>query len=193
MRRSRVLLVPETERVLRSRLRRPGPPPRRCGLRVSMCGCDQGHGHRTAEGRVIGVDLADGTGIDRPVVSQRRRRPWAPGSLAGRVQLQDPWTDHPPDQGPSDLSGLWPRTPFPARFRWSPTPPAGSTSAPRRADNRLLIGSIRHEDEQEVGTTPDVFNGNIDAAYRDVKIHALHHRIPYAAVPRHIAGVRHVR
>ena len=36
---------------------------------------------------------------------------------------------------------------------------------------------------------PDVFNGNIDAAFRDVKIHALHHRIPSLPYRGRITGV----
>ncbi|MFO7548765.1 MAG: FAD-dependent oxidoreductase [Acidimicrobiia bacterium] len=57
----------------------------------------------------------------------------------------------------------------------------GSTGIYLRPDaggTRILFGSVLPEDEEEVVADPDDFPRHADAAFRDRKIHALHHRIP---------------
>ena len=60
---------------------------------------------------------------------------------------------------------------------------------PEASGQQILVGSILEADEQEVVADPDVFNGNIDAGYRDLKIHALHHRIPSLPYRGKIEGI----
>lgn len=126
---------------------------------------------RRAGGRVEGVTLADGSRIAADVVVNAAG-PWATrlNRMAG-VDLA--WTLHPTRvqvlyRGwPSDLGAL-------------PVVAESSAGLYLRPDGpeRLLFGSVLPEDEEEVVDDPDDFRRGADAAFRDSKIHALHHRIP---------------
>ena len=142
----------------------------------------------TQGGRVTGVDLADGTGIDAPVVINAAG-PWAPrvARLAGFDYKTHGWTIHPIRA--QVIYREWPRDVVPGPLPVVADSSGGIYFRPEAGGQQILIGSIREEDEQEVVADPDVFNGNIDAAFRDVKIHALHHRIPSLPYRGHIAGV----
>ena len=130
---------------------------------------------RTSGGRVEGVDLSDGSSIDAPVVVNAAG-PWAPRVAAMAGFDYEPWTIQPIRA--QVIYREWDQEAVPG-----PLPVVGDGSSgiyfrPEASGQNLLVGSIREEDEQEVVEDPDVFNNNIDAAFRDIKIHGLHHRIP---------------
>lgn len=145
-------------------------------------------GIRTAGGRVTGVDLADGTGIDAPVVVNAAG-PWAPqvARMAGFDYKRHGWTIHPIRA--QVIYREWPRDAVPGPIPVVADASGGIYFRPEAGGQQILVGSIREEDEQEFVPDPDVFNGSIDAAFRDVKIHALHHRIPSLPYRGQITGV----
>lgn len=126
---------------------------------------------RTRGGKVTGVELADGRRIDAGVVVNAAG-PWCSriNALAGLelrwhlepTRVQVIFRDWPADLGPIPVVG------------------DGTTGVYFRPDARgarVLLGSIRPEDEEEV-VDPDTFRRGADAAFRDLNIHALHHRVP---------------
>lgn len=130
---------------------------------------------RVSGGKVDGVDLSDGTSIDAPVVVNAAG-PWAPQLSAMAGFDYRPWTIKPIRA--QVIYREWDQEAVPG-----PLPVVGDGSAgiyfrPEASGQNILVGSIREEDEQEVVDDPDDFNNNIDTAFRDVKIHGLHHRIP---------------
>jgi sarcosine oxidase subunit beta len=129
---------------------------------------------RAAGGRIEGVGLADGGSIDAPVVVNASG-PWA-ARVARMAGLEWNWTIRPIRA--QVIYREWPRDIVPG-----PLPVVGDSSSgiylrPEASGQQILLGSILHEDEQEVVEDPDRFNNNLDASFRDAKIHALHHRIP---------------
>lgn len=129
---------------------------------------------RVAGGRVAGVDVAGGGSIDAPVVVNAAG-PWA-ARVAAMAGLDWKWTIRPIRA--QVMYREWPRDLVPG-----PLPVLGDSSAgiylrPEASGQQILVGSVLHEDEQEVVEDPDAFNHNLDASFRDTKIHALHHRIP---------------
>ena len=139
---------------------------------------------RTTGGRVDGVHLADGSVIDAPVVVNAAG-PWGP-ALARMAGLDWEWNMYPIRaqviyrEWPSEVRG--------------PLPVVGDDSGgiyfrPETAGAQILVGSIREEDELERIDEPDHFNQSIDAAFKDTKIHALHHRIPSLPYRGSITGV----
>lgn len=142
-------------------------------------------GIRTTGGRVEGVDLADGTSIDAPVVVNAAG-PWA-SQVADMAGLEWKWTIRPIRA--QVIYREWPRGIVPG-----PLPVLGDSSSgiylrPEASGQQILVGSVLHEDEQEVVEDPDSFNNNLDASFRDTKIHALHHRIPSLPHRGQITGV----
>ena len=141
-------------------------------------------GVRTSSGAVDGVDLADGSGIDAGVVVNAAG-PWAP-QLAQMAGLEWKWTIHPIRaqviyrEWNEEVAG-----PLPVVADSS----SGIYFRPETGGQQILVGSIREEDEREVVTDPDVFNGNIDRAFRDTKIYGLHHRIPTLPYKGAITGL----
>jgi len=139
---------------------------------------------RVAGGRVEGVDLADGTSIDAPMLINASG-PWA-RQLAKMAGLDPGWSLKPiraqvvyrewPDEVPGPLPVVGDES-------------GGIYMRPEAGDSQILFGSIREEDEQEEIFDPDSFNQNIDAEFRDRKIHALHHRIPALPYRGAITGV----
>jgi glycine/D-amino acid oxidase-like deaminating enzyme len=141
---------------------------------------------RTSGGKVDGVDLSDGTSIDAPVVINAAG-PWAPRVAAMAGFDYKPWTIKPIRA--QVIYREWDQTAVPG-----PLPVVGDASGgvyfrPEASGQNILVGSIREEDEREIVDDPDVFNNNIDAAFRDVKIHALHHRIPALPYRGQITGL----
>ena len=142
-------------------------------------------GVRTTGGRVDGVDLADGTGIDAPVVVNAAG-PWA-SQLADMAGLDFGWTIKPiraqviyRERDPELVPG--------------PIPVIGDSSGgiylrPESDGQQILVGSILEEDEQDYVDDPDDFNNNLDAAFRDTKIYALHHRFPTLPYKGGITGL----
>jgi glycine/D-amino acid oxidase-like deaminating enzyme len=62
---------------------------------------------------------------------------------------------------------------------------------PEAGGGQIILGSILEEDEME-DADPDDYNVNADRAFIDLKIHALHHRIPslpYVGVPGGMASL----
>jgi sarcosine oxidase subunit beta len=132
-------------------------------------------GIRVTGGRVDGVDLSDGTSIDAPFVVNAAG-PWGPRVAAMAGFDFSPWRITPIRA--QVLYKEWDRSAAPG-----PLPVVGDGSGgvyfrPEASGQNILVGSIREEDEQEIVADPDDFNNNIDAAFRDIKVHALHHRIP---------------
>ncbi len=126
---------------------------------------------RRQGGRVVGVGVGDGTGIDAPVVVNAAG-PWCNrvNSLAGLdlrwtldpTRVQVIYRDWPADLGP-----------IPAVADAS----TGVYFRPDARGTRVLVGSILAEDEEEV-VDPDHVRPTADPSFRDLKIHALHHRVP---------------
>jgi glycine/D-amino acid oxidase-like deaminating enzyme len=127
----------------------------------------------TAGGRVHGVELADGSTIDAPVVVNAAG-PWA-RKLAAMAGIDLGWSLRPIRaqviyrEWPAEVPG-----PLPVVADQS----GGVYFRPETGGQQILVGSIREEDEQEEVPNPDDLNPNIDAAFRDTKIYSLHHRIP---------------
>lgn len=132
-------------------------------------------GIRVSGGKVDGVDLSDGTSIDAPVVVNAAG-PWAPRVAAMAGFDYKPWTIKPIRA--QVIYREWDQTAVPGPLPVVGDGAGGVYFRPEASGQNILMGSIREEDEQEIVDDPDVFNNNIDAAFRDFKIHALHHRIP---------------
>jgi len=141
---------------------------------------------RTSGGAVVGVDLGDGTAIDAPVVVNAAG-PWASRLAATAGFDYSPWTIHPIRA--QVIYREWPDDEVPGPLPIVGDAAGGIYFRPEASGQQILVGSILEEDEQEVVTDPDIFNGNIDAAFRDVKIHALHHRIPSLPYRGQIGGI----
>ncbi|MDH5373662.1 MAG: FAD-binding oxidoreductase [Acidimicrobiia bacterium] len=129
-------------------------------------------GIRKEGGRVVGVELADGSSIDAGLV----------------INAAGPWCNRLNELAGLDLA--WPLQPtrvqvayrdWPAGLGSLPIVVEASTGIyfrPDAAGSRILFGSVLEEDEQELVEDPDNFKTGADAAFRDLKIHGLHHRIP---------------
>jgi glycine/D-amino acid oxidase-like deaminating enzyme len=142
-------------------------------------------GVRVAGDRIEGVDLADGTSIDSPVVVNAAG-PWAQ-RIAAMAGFEYGWTIRPIRA--QVIYREWPRDVVPGPLPVVADSSAGVYLRPEASGQQILVGSILHDDEQEVVDDPDHFNGNIDAAFRDLKIHALHHRIPSLPYRGQITGL----
>ncbi len=127
---------------------------------------------RRSGGKVIGVGISDGTSIDAGLV----------------INAAGPWANHVNQA--AGWESAWPLDPtriqvgyrdWPADLGPVPVTLDSSTGIyfrPDAAGSRVLFGSVLEEDEQESVEDPDHFNAAADAAFRDIKIHGLHHRIP---------------
>jgi glycine/D-amino acid oxidase-like deaminating enzyme len=130
-------------------------------------------GIRSLGGRVQGVDLAGGGGIDAPVVINAAG-PWC-NRLTALAGLELGWTLRPTRV--QVLFRDWPEE-VPG-----PLPVVGDISSgvyfrPESRGQRILLGSTRPEDERERVGDPDDFDRSLDPQFRDHKIHGLHHRLP---------------
>ncbi len=136
--------------------------------------------------RVRGVTLADGSTIDAGLVINAAG-PWcnAVNAMAG---LEMPWS-LVPTRIQVIYRALPPEVP-------RPIPVVGDAAGgiyfrPEAGGGQIIVGSILEEDELEIAD-PDDYNASADRAFIDLKIHALHHRIPslpYVGVPGGMASL----
>jgi len=137
-------------------------------------------------GRVRGVTLADGSTIDAGLVINAAG-PWC-NQINAMVGLDMPWTLVPTRVQVvyRDLPPIVPR-PIPVICDAA----GGVYLRPEAGDGQIILGSILEEDELE-SADPDSYNGAADRAYIDLKIHALHHRLPslpYRGIPGGMASL----
>ncbi len=123
-------------------------------------------------GRATGVALGDGSRIDAGVVINAAG-PWC-NRVNAMAGLDLEW-DLVPTRVQVVYRDLPPEVP-------RPIPVVGDGSSgiyfrPESADQQILMGSLLEEDEREE-VDPDSFKETADREYVDLKIHALHHRIP---------------
>ncbi len=123
-------------------------------------------------GKARAVVLADGSQIDADIIVNAAG-PWCNeiDKMAGLV--------HDWDLAPTRIEVVY-RTFAPEVPR--PLPVVGDITSgiyfrPETADQQILMGSTLEEDEQELAD-PDDYNRVAGRAFTDLKIHALHHRIP---------------
>lgn len=129
-------------------------------------------GVRTRGGRVVGVDLAEGTEIDAGLV----------------VNAAGPWCNALNRMAGAELAWHLEPTRVQVGYREWPAglavPPVcadyttGLYVRPELGGQQVLFGSVLAEDEEEVVADPDQFSRTIDASFRDLKIHGVHHRFP---------------
>jgi sarcosine oxidase, subunit beta len=121
----------------------------------------------TDGGKVTGIETADGTRIDAGLV----------------INAAGPWCNRL-----NALAGVefgWPLTPTRVQVVYrtmgeqiGPLPVTADHDIYLRPDGaQILFGSVLPEDERETAN-PDDYRTSVDAAFKDTKIHALHHRIP---------------
>ena len=136
--------------------------------------------------RATSVVLADGTTIDAGLVINAAG-PWC-NRINAMVGLEMSWTLDPTRIQViyRDLPGSVPR----------PIPVVGDAAGgiyfrPEAGDGQIILGSILEEDEQET-VDPDDYLTVADRSWIDLKIYALHHRIPslpYTGVPGGMANL----
>ena len=123
-------------------------------------------------GRVTGVGLSNGTHIDAGVVINAAG-PWC-NEINAMAGLELTW-----DLIPTRVQVLY--RDLPAEVP-QPLPVVGDRSTgiyfrPESAGQQILMGSLLEEDEEEEAD-PETYNRVADRSYVNLKIHALHHRIP---------------
>jgi glycine/D-amino acid oxidase-like deaminating enzyme len=134
-------------------------------------------------GRVEGVRLGDGDVISAGLVINASG-PWCNvvNAMAG---WEHRWTLHPTRiqtvyrEWPSDLGAL-------------PGAADSSTGIYFRPDSggrRILVGSVREEDELEVVDDPDDFKRSPDAAFSERILASLHHRVPGLEPRGQVSGI----
>lgn len=139
---------------------------------------------RSGGGRVRGVDLDDGSGIDAPVVVNAAG-PWCNtiNSMAG-IELR--WTLRPTRvQVLFRVCGADPCAGLPLVADAG----GGIYFRPESLGQQLLVGSIRPEDESERVADPDHFDRGLDADVQQRLLHALHHRLPSLSHRGRVTGI----
>lgn len=133
--------------------------------------------------RVTGVRLASGEQIGAGLVVNAAG-PWC-NRLNEAAGVHHRWTLQPTRiqtlyrDLPGDLA------PLPIVAEGS----AGVYLRPDARGTRILFGSVLPEDEDEVVGDPDDFPRHADAAFRELKIHGLHHRLPALEHRGTLAGI----
>ena len=125
-----------------------------------------------AGGRVSGVALGDGSRLGAGVVINAAG-PWC-NRVNAMAGLDLEW-DLVPTRVQVVYRDLPPEVPRPIPVVGDGT--SGIYFRPESAGQQILMGSLLEEDEQEE-VDPDSFKESADRDYVDLKIHALHHRIP---------------
>ena len=139
---------------------------------------------RSQGGRVQGVELADGSRIDAPVVVNAAG-PWC-NTVNAMAGLELAWTLRP--------------TRVQVMYRVSTGEVRGELPLvcdavggvyfrPESQGQQVLVGSIRPEDEQEEVRDPDDFDRSLDADMRQRLLHALHHRLPSLQYRGRVTGI----
>jgi sarcosine oxidase subunit beta len=141
---------------------------------------------RVDSGRVIGVDLADGTAIDVGMVINAAG-PWC-NRISAMAGLDTGW-----DLDPTRIQVVYRTLPadVPRPIPVTGDAPGGIYFRPEAGDGQIIMGSVLEVDEQE-HADPDNYNMAADRSWIDLKIHALHHRIPslpYSGVPGGMANL----
>jgi sarcosine oxidase subunit beta len=139
---------------------------------------------RSAGGRVQGIDLADGSSLDAPVIVNAAG-PWC-NELNALAGLELGWTLRPTRvqvmfrvSSGDDFGGL----PLVADAA------AGIYFRPESRGAQLLVGSIRGEDERELVADPDHYDRTIDADMQARLLDALYHRLPSLPRRGRVTGV----
>lgn len=143
-------------------------------------------GVTTAGERVTGVELSDGTEISAGLVVNAAG-PWC-NRINAMAGVEHPWNLVPTRIQViyRDLPPVVPR-PIPVVGDAS----GGSYLRPEAGGGQIILGSILEEDELEA-VDPDTYNAAADRSWIDLKIHALHHRIPslpYSGIPGGMASL----
>lgn len=137
-------------------------------------------------GRVRGVAVGDGSTIDAGLVINAAG-PWC-NAINAMAGLEMPWSLIP-TRVQVIYRALPPDVP-------TPIPVVGDAAGgiyfrPEAGGGQIILGSILEEDELEIAD-PDDYNAAADRAFIDLKIHALHHRIPalpHVGVPGGMAAL----
>jgi glycine/D-amino acid oxidase-like deaminating enzyme len=137
-------------------------------------------------GRARAVMLADGSTIDAGLVINAAG-PWC-NRINAMAGLEMPWL-LVPTRVQVIYRSLPPEVP-------RPIPVVGDAAGgvyfrPEAGGGQIILGSILEEDELETAD-PDSYNAAADRAFIDIKIHALHHRVPslpYVGVPGGMASL----
>jgi glycine/D-amino acid oxidase-like deaminating enzyme len=138
------------------------------------------------KGKVRGVVLADGASIDAGLV----------------INAAGPWCNRINTMAGLDLDWSLVPTRIQVVYRTlqaevpRPIPVVGDAAGgvyfrPEAGGGQIILGSILEEDEIEAAD-PDSYNIAADRSFIDLKIHALHHRIPslpYVGVPGGMASL----
>ncbi|MPZ52744.1 MAG: FAD-dependent oxidoreductase [Acidimicrobiia bacterium] len=135
---------------------------------------------------VSGIELADGSRIDAGLV----------------INAAGPWCNRINEMAEVDLE--WHLTPTRVQVIYRGLPPemkslplvgdfsTGIYFRPESEGQQVLVGSVLAEDEEEIVNDPDDFKKSADASYTEMKLAALHHRIPSLearGLPTGIAGL----
>jgi glycine/D-amino acid oxidase-like deaminating enzyme len=134
-------------------------------------------------GRVTGVELSDGTSISAGLVVNAAG-PWCNqlNAMAGAnlrwtltpTRIQTVYRSWPADLGPIPVGA---------------DATTGIYFRPETGGQQVLIGSVLAEDEEEVVDDPDHFKRVPDAMFTEMKLAALHHRIPGLEARGGVSGV----
>ncbi len=157
---------------------------RACGVDVRMR--TEVVGVQVHRGRATGVTLGDGSTIEAGLVINAAG-PWC-NKINAMAGLEIPWT-LVPTRIQVIYRALPPSVPVPIPVVGDA--PGGIYFRPEAGGGQIILGSMLEEDELEEAD-PDDFNVAADRAFIDLKIHALHHRIPalpYVGVPGGMAGL----
>jgi glycine/D-amino acid oxidase-like deaminating enzyme len=137
-------------------------------------------------GRAVGVMLADGSSIGAGLVINAAG-PWC-NRINAMVGLDLHWS-----LVPTRIQVIYRTLPLEVP---RPIPVVGDAAGgvyfrPEAGDGQIILGSILEEDEIEA-VDPDSYNVSADRSFIDLKIHALHHRIPtlgYVGMPGGMASL----
>jgi glycine/D-amino acid oxidase-like deaminating enzyme len=135
----------------------------------------------TDAGKVAGVETADGARISTRLVVNAAG-PWC-NYLNGLARVDTGWTLTPTRVQVVYRSIEGDIGPLPVT--------ADHDIYLRPHGGQILFGSVLPEDERETAD-PDAYHSSADAAFKDIKIHALHHRVlglPHRGAVGGIAGL----
>jgi glycine/D-amino acid oxidase-like deaminating enzyme len=134
-------------------------------------------------GRVKGVELADGTEISTELV----------------VNAAGPWCNQLNEMAGADLRWTLTPTRIQTVYRSWPTDlgpiPVGADATtgiyfrPETGGQQVLIGSVLSEDEEEIIDDPDDYKRVPDAGFTEMKLAAFHHRVPGLEARGGVSGV----
>lgn len=155
---------------------------------ASALGVEVGFGSRVVDvlhqGEAVGgVELADGSKVTAGLVVNAAG-PWCNG-LSALAGWEHRWT-----LSPTRIQTVY--RSMPPEMAGLPIVADGSTGIylrPEAGGQQVLIGSIRPEDEEEEVNDPDDFKRSPDAAYTELMLASLHHRIPELEARGQISGI----